>query len=315
LVQILREVKRVLKKGATLWLNLGDCHYSRSKYGPHAYLKNKDLIGVPWQVAFALQADGWYLRLDNIWFKPNCLPESVRDRPTKSHEYMFLLSKSSEYFYDADAVREPCAESSLQLQKTNGKQNGRSKDHSHGINHNRSVRKALGNFARNPADRSLRSVWRIPTQPFRDAHSAVFPEKLVEVCMLAGCPQWVCTKCGKPRTKIIETTVLEKGKSYADKTADAVQASQTSALRLKQKIVRRRVVGYTKCHCAARYERGTVLDAFCGAGTTAVVAKRLDRNFLGIEINPAYIRLANRRLRQGRAPRSQQYDRSMHRRR
>ena len=167
LVRVFREVRRTLTDDGTLWLNLGDTYTSggRTWRAPDSKnpargmsyraptpegLKPKDLVGVPWRVAFALQADGWYLRADNIWYKPNCQPESVRDRPTRSHEYVFLLSKSEKYYYDHLAVKEPA---------TNGK------------------------------TRNKRTVWSVNTEPFSGAHFAVFPPALVEPCVLAGSEQ------------------------------------------------------------------------------------------------------------------------------
>ena len=164
LVKVFREVRRTLTDDGTLWLNLGDSYTSggRTWRGPDAKnqargmsyraptpdgLKPKDLIGIPWRVAFALQEDGWYLRADNIWHKPNCQPESVKDRPTRSHEYMFLLSKSERYYYDHEAIKEPTLDGSK---------------------------------------RNRRTVWQINTTPFVGAHFAVFPPALVEPCIAAG---------------------------------------------------------------------------------------------------------------------------------
>ena len=213
LVQIFKEVKRVLADDGTVWLNIGDSYvgtgnkgdYRDPKYGEGRNgqkialnnkvegLKSKDLIGIPWKVAFALQADGWYLRQDIIWSKPNAMPEPVRDRCTRSHEYVFLLSKSRIYFYDNDAVKEPTTDGS--------------------------------------SYRNKRDVWSINTQPFKGAHFAVFPEALVEPCILAG---------------------SEEG--------------------------------------------DTVLDPFCGSGTVGVVSNRFNRNFIGVELNEDYIKIAEERI-------------------
>lgn len=214
---VFSEVRRVLKNDGTVWLNLGDSYASggtgrrdtSGEYaerraaqfgsrrgagnGPREYkqrerpegLKAKDLIGIPWRVAFALQADGWYLRSDIIWSKPNPMPESVTDRPTKAHEYLFLLSKSQTYYYDADAIKEAAVwtrENNPEWQKQRAETN---------------ARKGAGN--RNAADggftgwkpengRNKRSVWTVPTMPYAGAHFATFPEKLIEPCILAGCP-------------------------------------------------------------------------------------------------------------------------------
>jgi DNA modification methylase len=298
LVEVFREVHRVLRPDGTLWLNLGDC-YAVSGGGPqgatgqrarqrarreqpargprkritasgldgagrnqaHALradeagrrspgLKAKDLVGIPWRVAFALQADGWWLRADVIWAKPNPMPESVTDRPTKSHEYVFLLTKSERYFYDADAVREPCSY---------GDVSGAGADHQPpggGAPH-RGLRNRSGNKARkyrvdaggvaedlqrghqgyafpwedNGQGRNRRSVWTITTKPFAGAHFAVMPCDLAEVCIRAG-----------------------------SRPGDMV------------------------------------LDPFAGAGTTGLVADRLCRSFIGVELSPAYADMARARI-------------------
>lgn len=196
LVGVFREVKRVLRDDGTLWLNLGDSYASawpcnrRNVVGAGSLengkrenrpprlpdgLKEKDLLGVPWRVAFALQADGWYLRSDIIWHKPNPMPESVRDRPTKAHEYVFLLTKSPRYFYDADAIREPMVKGAAGSSFTEGKTgvNGFGRV-SHAERHD------------NPAGRNKRTVWTITPKPFKGAHFAVMPPALVEPCILAG---------------------------------------------------------------------------------------------------------------------------------
>lgn len=229
IVEIFREVWRALRDDGTVWLNLGDS-YAQVRWGEgdappptntgnkaatsHTKmgngLKPKDLCGIPWRVAFALQADGWYLRSDIIWSKPNPMPESVTDRPTRSHEYVFLLSKSQRYYFDQDAVREPLKESSIERlsQPTFDSQTGGPKDYGHRTNSNRSARKALCNLKEKlvaqekwgdrqagwaerdkSIGRNIRSVWTIATQPYSEAHFATFPEKLVEPCIKAGCPE------------------------------------------------------------------------------------------------------------------------------
>jgi len=212
IVDVLREVRRVLKDDGTVWLNIGDSYANPDKGGyqpsrtkaedslqrgnlasdfygaPNRNwqgLPAKNLIGVPWRVAFALQADGWYLRQDIIWAKPNPMPESVLDRCTKSHEYLFLLAKSERYFYDADAVREEYAADSLARV-----QRGRSNEHkySDGGPGNQTLARDISKACTSPIGRNKRSVWTVPTQPFSGAHFATFPEALVEPCILAGCP-------------------------------------------------------------------------------------------------------------------------------
>ena len=201
LVQVFREVKRVLRDDGTLWLNLGDS-YSGSGKGPSGNLgkthdernmeekhsaivpdglKPKDLVGIPWRVAFALQADGWYLRQDIIWAKPNPMPESVTDRCTKSHEYLFLLSKSARYYFDNQAIKEPGVSEIGDAQiRFGGSKYGDSDDPKHATK--------SGDVWVKPEDglRNKRDVWTINTKPFKGAHFAVMPEALVEPCILAG---------------------------------------------------------------------------------------------------------------------------------
>ena len=202
MVEVFREVRRVLRDDGTLWLNLGDSYAANRAYqvpstkgGPkHSDsqavggkgsvvpdgLKPKDLIGIPWLLAFALRADGWYLRQDIIWHKPNPMPESVRDRCTKAHEYVFLLSKSERYYYDAEAVMEPVAASTIERlsQPTLHQQEGS----------DRVPGKTNGNMkAVGRTDmRNRRSVWTVPTRPYKGAHFATFPPALIEPCILAG---------------------------------------------------------------------------------------------------------------------------------
>jgi DNA modification methylase len=291
LVGVFREVRRVLRDDGTLWLNLGDCYASRpngsigkegrldGNYTAHAefrrahalrkptlppHLKHKDLIGIPWMVAFALRADGWYLRGDNIWAKPNGMPESTKDRPTKAHEYVFEMSKSEAYYYGYEDVRlPPVPESVGRLARAmrahmdgpddpgagslvvsgggyappgqpphkgtrrNDKQRGQSRRHS-GFNDRWDAMSAAEQKANGAA---LRSVWWIAPGGFPGAHFAVMPDEVAATCILAGCPAG-----------------------------------------------------------------GTVLDPFGGAGTTGLVADRLGRNAILIELNPDYAEMARARV-------------------
>lgn len=182
LVDVFREVRRVLKNDGTLWLNIGDSYAANRTYQAQIGCKPKDMIGIPWMLAFALRADGWYLRQDIIWAKPNPMPESVKDRCTKSHEYIFLLSKNKKYYFDSDAIKEAVAETSkVRLSQNIAEQHGsyRVPGKTNG------PMKAVGGTS----TRNKRDVWIIPTKPFKGAHFAVFPEKLVEPCVLAGCPK------------------------------------------------------------------------------------------------------------------------------
>jgi DNA modification methylase len=192
--EIFAEVKRVLRDDGTLWLNLGDSYAghnapgfregnevkNKNGVGYVEGLKPKDLVGIPWRVAFALQADGWYLRSDIIWHKPNPMPESVTDRPTKSHEYIFLLSKSERYYYDVDAIREPAQDRPQPLPESKT-----IRPNDTGWHDNRYAPGPTG-FGHGPNGRNKRTVWTITPQPYRGAHFATFPEKLVEPCILAG---------------------------------------------------------------------------------------------------------------------------------
>jgi DNA modification methylase len=229
LVDVFNQVHRVLRADGTLWVNMGDSYANDGKWGGHTGgkhvsalhcspigrnkrytgLKPKDLIGIPWRLAFALQDAGWYLRQDIIWSKPNPMPESVRDRCTKAHEYIFLLSKSEKYYYDQEAIMEPFAETSIARleqpaleqqegsDRVPGKTNGNTKAWGPSSYRGSSftkgktgeVKPTVGQRERQEAaGRNKRSVWTVTTQPFKEAHFATFPPKLIEPCILAGCP-------------------------------------------------------------------------------------------------------------------------------
>lgn len=183
MVAVFREVRRVLKDDGTLWINLGDC-YSTGSGGHNA--KPKDLIGIPWLVAFALRDDGWYLRQDIIWHKPNAMPESIKDRCSKSHEYIFMFSKSPKYYYDNDAIREPYSKKSLSRYETPmaniGLQFGGRKPGRQWVAKNEKI-------TPNPKGRNKRSVWTVTVKAFKDAHFATYPPDLIEPCVLAGSPK------------------------------------------------------------------------------------------------------------------------------
>ena len=274
MVKVFREVRRVLREDGTCWVNLGDSYaggggfapdapcnvarremiaagdckqgafnlsqrqHTRNKSGgikPQGAIKAKDLVGIPWRVAFALQADGWWLRQDIIWHKPNPMPESVRDRCTKAHEYVFLLTKSERYYYDAEAVSEAvvCVRGPGNKKPLKGVEEDGQKHRTRAGLH-----KAAERWRESgpPSSRNRRSVWTVTTKPYSGAHFAVMPPDLVEPCIKAGCP-----------------------------------------------------------------EGGTVLDPFAGSGTTLAVAAELGRNAIGCELNPEYIALAERRIKDARS--------------
>lgn len=274
MVGVFREVRRVLRDDGTVWLNLGDSYATGAgavgacpgggdqgerflRAGMVATqpnrmklegFKSKDLVGIPWRVALALQADGWYLRQDIIWHKPNPMPESVQDRCTKSHEYIFLLTKSERYWFDSDAIKEPA------VCGANGSEFHTGKTGEHQLVRSQKVRpsKPRGSFAGKTEamaltgqnsfravteTRNKRSVWTVALKPYKGAHFATYPQELIEPCVLAGCP-----------------------------------------------------------------EGGVVLDPFIGSGTTAAVARRFGRRFVGCELNPEYLELAKRRFDQRELP-------------
>ena len=243
MVKVFRSVRDVLTDDGTLWLNIGDTYYnyrsdgnypkqtvSRTKQDLPNFspvrgnklqgLKSKDLIGIPWMLAFALRADGWWLRQDIIWNKPNPMPESVKDRCTKSHEYIFLLSKSKQYYYDNEAIKEPV------------KQDWGTRDRTNGKYHNPGTGLAPHSGLSKSYDRkNKRSVWSITNKPYKGAHFAVFPPDLIEPCILAGSE-----------------------------------------------------------------ENDIVLDPFMGSGTTAMVAKKHNRNYIGCELHEDYASLQTDRI-------------------
>lgn len=247
IVDVFKHVKDLLADNGTLWLNLGDSYYNyrpgkgqslvkqtvsntnqdlpqncARRGNKQIGLKEKDLIGIPWRVAFALQADGWYLRQDIIWHKPNPMPESVRDRCTKNHEYIFLLTKKSKYYFDNEAIKEPVKEDWGTRDRADGKYHNEGS----GLSPHSGLEKSYETA-------NKRSVWTVTTKPFSGAHFAVFPPDLIEPCVLAG------TKSGE-----------------------------------------------------------LVLDPFMGSGTTAAVAQRLNRLYLGCELNEEYKKLQDERLKQ-----------------
>lgn len=271
LVEVFREVRRVLKDDGTLWLNLGDSYGTGTKAvrkpGSRGVGKNtqiaqdirrvgggaKQLLGIPWRVALALQADGWILRADIVWHKPNAMPESVKDRPTKAHEYIFLLSKNARYYYDHEAIKEPLSPASISRLSQDIENQAGSKRANGGTRPDRPMKAVMGrsgNTHRRLAtergrtksplgssipwegvSRNKRTVWTVPTKPFKGAHFAVFPPELIQPCILAGTPAG-----------------------------------------------------------------GTVLDPFFGAGTVGIVANQTGRDYIGIELNPDYVELSRKRL-------------------
>ena len=331
LVEVFREVRRVLRSDGTCWLNLGDTyagywgdakarrenrrstadtngwtngfHMSARPDFHQAFdalrLKPKDLVGIPWMLACALRADGWRLRSDIIWHKPNPLPESVTDRPTKSHEYLFLLARNERYYYDADAI----AETAVGNAPGNVTHKGQTAYESGDMH----MRTKAG-LAAVPAvtRRNKRSVWTINVEPFSEAHFATFPTKLVEPCILAGTSEHgCCASCGAPWTRIITRSVdfqSGSGKTGHAPSGKFAGSTQTESgdydIRLGPVVTTVTLGWKPSCSCSASVTPCTVLDPFSGAGTTGLVALRLGRNYIGIELNPEYVAISERRIRE-----------------
>jgi hypothetical protein len=256
----------------------------------------KQLLGIPWRVAFALQADGWKLRSDIIWAKPNPMPESVRDRPTKSHEYLFLLSKSPKYFYDCDAVREPAAESVIarSAYAVGGRKLDASRnDHDHG------QRSRFGDYA---AGRNRRSVWTVATQSFKGAHFATFPPNLIEPCVLAGTSaRGCCPACAAPWVRLVERArwnVREEQRGMAKGNGHVGQQQRIHNTNGQTSGLISHTTGWRPtCACpAAEPVPCTILDPFAGACTTGLVAQRHGRDFIGIDVNAAYLEMGRKRV-------------------
>jgi len=309
LSNIFDEVKRVLKKDGTCWVNLGDTYSTQSgamrdgKFGPkqtnnQAFIQpktnmpDKCLLQIPSRFAIEMCNRGWILRNEIVWHKPNCMPHSVRDRFTVDFERIFFFVKSKKYFFEQ------------QLEDANAHENKYRQNLRSNKAYDMKYEGYKNNFPIPRADgkRNKRCVWSITTKPFKDAHFAVFPETLVETPIKAGCPEFVCSKCGEPRQKLFKRVDTDRTQS---ETKYDVAVSTAGRLAQKRQAYRKmglegppapEFTGYSNCDCKAEFKPGIVLDPFMGSGTTAVVAKRLGRSFLGIELNPEYIEIANRRI-------------------
>jgi DNA modification methylase len=321
LVAVFRQVRRVLTDDGTVWLNLGDSYTahggSRNDLGGSGLKRNvtneesrkrclsdnkiyraeatpnsrgsKQLLGIPWRVAFALQEDGWVLRQDIIWAKPNPMPESVKDRCTKAHEYLFLLAKRPRYYYDTEAVKEDAL-------RAGHKPGGHKKVDASRRDHMRDTSIPVG------TSRNRRSVWTVTPKPFKGAHFAVMPEALVEPCVLAGSSErGQCPACGAPWVRVVEsqpkTQPYERGSKPSDNRA--ISGPQRQGPGSGALSVITKTTGWEpSCHCSPALAPvpDVILDPFAGAGTVGVVARRHGRKFIGIELNTGYCQLARERL-------------------
>ncbi|MFN9113513.1 MAG: DNA-methyltransferase [Bacteroidota bacterium] len=320
LVDVFREVRRILRDDGTVWLNLGDTYVSnagdRNKVGGFQANPNKDrlsaesamsfnkhgkgykfkdLMGIPWRVAFALQADGWYLRQDIIWHKPNPMPESVTDRCTKSHEYIFLLTKSERYYYDKDAIMEV----GVMTSQSSAGSNQRDTSITHGVGGgNSGINEAKKKLAQElkllgHSTRNKRSVWTVATQPYSEAHFATFPTKLIEPCILAGTSEkGCCATCGAPWKRVTEKTGEFQRRWSTNNAEGSPYESQGSMQNTYE------TVGWQPtCKCEINDPVPcTVFDPFTGSGTTGLVALTNNRIFVGTELNPEYVKIAEKRL-------------------
>jgi DNA modification methylase len=335
LVEVFREVHRVLRPDGVLFLNLGDTYANDAKWGgstggkhatalhgntsvgrgkKHTGFKAKDLIGIPWRVALALQDDGWWLRNDVIWAKGNPMPEAVQDRFTRSHEYIFMLTKSQDYFFDADAVREPAGD---WVNDDPRYQEGAEEQERDLAEPSRHVfpGKPITGLTRKPiTNRNKRTVWAINNLPYRGAHFATMPEEIPRICIKAASSEkGACPTCGAPWGRIIE-----RGEShYAEVKGDRHWTDLQADAEKKGWVTRG---GPTldengtmpSLYAAPRRELGwkptcehpehdpvpcVVLDPFAGSGTTLAVAKMLGRDYVGIELNPNYLPLIEERVR------------------
>ena len=331
MVEVFREVRRVLRDDGTLWLNLGDSYAATGKSGGGSQgerwesagaitegprggrwspappgLKPKDLVGIPWRVAFALQADGWYLRSDIIWHKPNPMPESVTDRPTKAHEHLFLLSKSERYYYDAEAIAESAGTAGRARVEV---EHGSGGYQSTAMGRRPSGNQIPGTVRVQKQTRNKRTVWTVASQPYADAHFATFPPNLIKPCILAGTSEaGCCATCGAPRDRVVARDGGPPNNRFRDglagdcKTAHnegTVAGAALSRLYQKHGYPTIRTTGWRPtCDCGAASEPCVVLDPFLGSGTTAQVAQDLERRWIGVELNPDYEPLIRQRTAQ-----------------
>lgn len=333
LVEVFREVKRVIHPRGTVWLNLGDCYAGGGKHvePKHIYdipleskpvrprqrrLSGKDLLMVPARAALALQADGWILRNDIIWakavsflpsFSGSVMPESTRDRATWAHEHVFHLALREDYFYDQDGCREPYAESSVRDAQSRYTGRGRKAYAEAGAQNPSDTKRRVQESIANGNGRNLRNVWIVPKQNFPGHHFATFPEKLVEpIVKLATSEKGVCDGCAAPiqrrtvREGVPESVQAAFNRSRADTANDTGRTDGHTARRPNHRRKVLREEWEPSCRCGGAVIPSTVLDIFNGSGRTGIVSVKLDRSYIGIDINAEYLRMANEAINAAR---------------
>ena len=275
LVDVFREVRRVLRPDGVVWVNMGDSYADKQRQM------------MPARVALALQADGWWLRSEVVWAKPNPMPASVTDRPTDAHEMLYMLSKRARYFYDADAVREKAkyGRRDWQGEVLASAGGGRASSTTKGADPS--------------AGRNRRTVWSIPTQPFRGAHFATYPEALVKPCILAGTSEkGACVECGAPWRRVVSKEAASKPTYKASAGEELTKGRNRNVTRMGDGYDAITTLGWepTCEHKGAGVKPCLVLDPFCGSGTTGAVALKNGCSFVGVEPSPDYAQLARKRI-------------------
>jgi DNA modification methylase len=305
LVMIFREIRRILRPDGSVWVNIGDCYVagkgtaSPTTTDSKALLKEmnvkpKDLLGIPWMLAFALRDDGWYLRQEVIWSKVSAMPESVTDRFTKAHEQVFLLTKNAKYFFDNEAVKEKAVSNKKGSRVFGSKEQVGT------------LRNDIGREFVDNGKRNKRSVWHIAPESYSGAHFAVMPKKLVEPCILAGTSEkGCCSVCGNPIVRLTERQVATSKSCPKTEEAHKARGGQGEPSGTVGKSGSGRVDGYTitvgwepTCSCGKGISPCKVIDPFAGSGTVGEVALKFGRDFVGIELNGEYYSLIEKRLQE-----------------